>query len=141
MKGMTAEEVVRRLGLTPHPEGGFYRETFREPASTAIYYLLREGDSSAWHRMQNAAEVWHHYAGSTLELTVSTGKGRTVIRLGPDLAAGELPQAVVPVGVWQSARPVPGDPGWVLVGCTVAPAFRFTHFELAPPGWQPEEDR
>lgn len=140
MEGMTAEEVIDRLGLTPHPEGGFYRETFREPASTAIYYLLREDDRSAWHRMQNAAEVWHYYAGSPLELSVSTGKGRTVVRLGPDLAAGEVPQAVVPVGVWQSARPVPGHPGWVLVGCTVAPAFRFTHFELAPPGWQPEED-
>lgn len=140
MKGMTAEEVIRRLGLTPHPEGGFYRETFREPASTAIYYLLREGDSSAWHR-QNAPEIWHHYAGTTLELSISTGQGRTVIRLGPDLAAGEVPQVVVSAGVWQSARPLPGEDSWVLVGCTVAPAFRFTHFELAPPGWEPQEDR
>lgn len=139
MEGMTAEEVIHRLGLTPHPEGGFYRETFREPASTAIYYLLREGESSAWHR-QNAAEVWHHYAGATLELSVSTDQGKTVIRLGPDLAAGEVPQAVVPAGVWQSARPLPGGDPWALVGCTVAPAFRFTHFELAPPGWEPQED-
>jgi hypothetical protein len=137
---MTAEEVVRLLGLTPHPEGGFYRETFREPASTAIYFLLREGDVSVWHRVQNAAEVWHHYAGATLELTTSTGRGRTVLRLGPDLAAGEVPQAVVPGGVWQTARPLPGGPGWVLVGCTVAPAFKFTNFDMAPPGWEPGED-
>lgn len=140
MKGMAAEEVIRRLGLTPHPEGGYYRETFREPASTAIYYLLREGESSAWHR-QNAVEVWHHYAGAPLELSISTGKGKTVVRLGPDLDAGEVPQVVVPTGVWQSARALSGDDNWVLVGCTVAPAFRFTHFELAPPGWEPEEDR
>lgn len=138
---MTAEEVVRRLGLTPHPEGGFYRETFREPAGTAIYYLLRENDSSAWHRVQNAAEVWHHYAGAPLELSMSDGRGRTVVRLGPDLAAGEEPQAVVPAGLWQSARPLPGGAGWVLVGCTVSPAFKFTQFEMAPPGWEPEEDR
>ena len=138
MSGLTAEEVIQLLGLKPHPEGGFYRETFREPASTAIYFLLREGDVSAWHRMQNAAEVWHYYAGSPLELSLSTGRGRTVVRLGPDLAAGEAPQVVVPTGVWQTARTLGG---WVLVGCTVAPAFRFTHFELAPPGWEPEEDR
>jgi predicted cupin superfamily sugar epimerase len=140
LNGLTAEEVVGLLGLKPHPEGGFYRETFREAASTAIYFLLREGDVSAWHRMQNAAEVWHHYAGAPLELTTSTGHGRTVVRLGPDLAAGEVPQAVVPAGVWQTARPLPGDPGWVLVGCTVAPAFKFTNFDMAPPGWEPRED-
>ncbi len=133
---LTAEEVVRRLGLAPHPEGGFFRETFREPASTAIYYLLREGESSAWHRVGHAAEVWHHYAGAALELAFSTGRGKTILRLGSDLEAGEVPQAVVPAGVWQTARPL-GD--WVLVGCTVAPAFKFTQFEMAPPGWQPEE--
>jgi hypothetical protein len=136
LNGLTAEEVVRRLGLAPHLEGGFYRETFRDPAGTAIYYLLRASDSSAWHRVGHAAEVWHYYAGAALELTFSTGRGRTVVRLGPDLEAGEEPQAVVPAGVWQTARPL-GD--WVLVGCTVAPAFKFTQFELAPPGWQPEE--
>jgi len=132
---MTAEEVVARLGLKPHPEGGFYQETFRDDASTAIYYLLREGDSSAWHRVTHAAEVWHHYAGSALELCMSEGQGRQVIRLGMDLAAGEEPQAVVPPGVWQSARPLGG---WVLVGCTVAPGFEFANFEMAPPGWEPE---
>lgn len=137
LSDLTAEEVIRRLGLAPHPEGGFYRETFREPACTAIYFLLRAGDSSAWHRVGHAAEVWHHYAGGALELALSTdGRGKTVLRLGPDLEAGEEPQAVVPAGVWQTARPL-GD--WVLVGCTVAPAFKFTQFEMAPPGWEPEE--
>ena len=128
---MTAEEVVERLGMKPHPEGGFYQETFRDGASSAIYYLLREGDRSAWHRVTHAAEVWHHYAGATLELRLP-GK---VIRLGADLAAGEEPQAVVPPGVWQSARPLGG---WVLVGCTVAPGFEFSCFEMAPPGWEPD---
>ena len=132
---MTAEEVVAGLGLKPHPEGGFYQETFRDEASSAIYYLLREGDRSAWHRVTHAAEVWHHYAGAPLELCLSEGRGRKVIRLGMDLAEGEEPQAVVPPGVWQSARPLGG---WVLVGCTVAPGFEFANFEMAPPDWEPE---
>lgn len=137
---MTAEEIVERLGLQPHPEGGFYRETFRAPApdggraaSTSIYYLLREGDVSAWHRVVDADEVWHYYAGASLELTLSAdGRERRSVRLGTDLAAGERPQAVVPAGVWQAARPLGG---WVLVGCTVAPAFEFAGFEMAPPGF------
>ncbi len=104
-------------------------------ASTAIYYLLREGDVSAWHRVVDADEVWHHYAGGPLELSLSAdGRERSSIRLGSDLAAGERPQAVVLAGVWQSARPLAG---WVLAGCTVAPAFEFAGFEMAPPGWQP----
>jgi predicted cupin superfamily sugar epimerase len=132
---VTAEEVARRLGLQPHPEGGFYRETFRDAASTAICYLLRAGDVSAWHRVVNAAEAWHHYAGAPLELTLSPdGGGRETVRLGSDLAAGELPQAVVPAGAWQTARSL-GD--WTLAGCTVAPAFDFAAFEMAPAGWEP----
>jgi predicted cupin superfamily sugar epimerase len=139
---LTAEEVVGLLGLAPHPEGGFYRETFRaavaeggRAASTAIYYLLREGEVSAWHRVLDADEVWHHYAGGTLELTLAAeGQERSSVRLGADLAAGERPQAVVPAGVWQTARPLGG---WVLAGCTVAPAFEFAGFEMAPPGWEP----
>ena len=137
---MTAEEVIQLLGLLPHPEGGAYAETFRAPApegergaSTAIYYLLRSGELSAWHRV-DADEVWHHYAGAPLELALSDGAGRSVLRLGKDLAVGERPQAVVPAGVWQSARSL-GD--WTLVGCTVAPAFQFAGFEMAPPGWEP----
>lgn len=140
----SAEEVVRLLGLAPHPEGGFYRETFRgdrgeaaggdRGASTAIYYLLRAEDVSAWHRV-DADEVWHHYAGAPLELRLWRDGGEvSVIRLGSDLAAGERPQGVVPAGVWQSARPLGG---WVLVGCTVAPAFEFGGFEMAPAGWEP----
>lgn len=138
---LPAEEVIRLLGLAPHPEGGFYRETFRAAAadgrrgaSTAIYYLLRRGEVSAWHRV-DADEVWHFYAGAPLELLLSAdGRQRSTLRLGLDLAAGERPQAVAPAGTWQSARSL-GD--WTLVGCTVAPAFDFAGFELAPAGWEP----
>jgi hypothetical protein len=145
--GPGAGEVVRLLGLAPHPEGGFYKETFRPAgadggrgASTAIYYLLREGEASAWHRVHDADEVWHHYAGAPLELRIASGSadgpagGCTVVRLGADLLAGERPQAVVPAGAWQTARALGG---WVLAGCTVAPAFEFSSFEVAPPGWEP----
>ncbi len=138
---MTADEVVNFLGLIPHPEGGFYRETFRAPAaagergaSTAIYYLLRGGETSAWHRVVDADEVWHHYAGGPLELTLWDGRERSAVRLGADLAAGERPQAVVLAGVWQTARALAG---WTLVGCTVAPGFQFASFEMAPAGWEP----
>jgi uncharacterized protein len=137
--------IIRTLGLKPHPEGGHYRETFRDPialgegaaargASTAIYYLLQAGELSHWHRV-DAAEVWHWYAGAPLELLVSPdGKDTESLVLGLDLAAGERPQGVVPAKAWQSARSL-GD--WTLVGCTVAPAFQFEGFEMAPPGWQP----
>ncbi len=140
---LEAEEVIRLLGLLPHPEGGAYRETFRSPApegergaSTAIYYLLEAGKPSTWHRV-DADEVWHHYAGAPLEVTLAEGAGRSVLRLGRDLAAGERPQAVVPASVWQSARCLGGAGEWTLVGCTVAPAFQFSSFELAPEGWEP----
>jgi len=136
-EGPGAEEVIRLLGLAPHPEGGFYRETFKPAGaeggrgpSTAIYYLLREGEVSAWHRVRDADEVWHHYTGAPLELRIA---GETV-RLGSDLLAGERPQAVVPAGAWQTARALGG---WTLVGCTVAPAFQFSSFEMAPAGWEP----
>lgn len=137
--GTPAEEVIRLLGLAPHPEGGFFRETYRDPGSTAIYFLLREGDVSVWHRLLDRPEVWHHYAGAPLELTVfEEGNGLRTWRLGPDLQAGERPQAVVPAGVWQTARSLaPSRGGWTLVGCTVAPAFDFSVFEMAQPGWQP----
>ena len=139
---MTAEEVIRLLGLAPHPEGGCFRESFRAPApgggrgaSTAIYYLLRAGEVSAWHRVLDADEVWHHYAGGPLEIALSAdGRERAAVRLGTDLAAGERPQVVVPAGCWQAARPLRG---WTLVGCTVAPAFEFAGFEMAPAGWEP----
>lgn len=136
---LSTGEIVRLLDLAPHPEGGFYRQTFRDSrtidgsrgASTAIYYLLPAGETSAWHRVVDAAEVWHYYAGAALELVLSKD-GVTLVphRLGPDLAAGERPQCVVPAGVWQSAKSLGA---WTLVGCTVAPAFEFAKFELAPP--------
>ena len=137
----TAEAVIAALGLRPHPEGGAFRETFRDAASpgaraasTAIYYLLRTGEVSHWHRI-DAAEVWHWYAGAPLELSVSRdGRRREQMRLGGDVTAGERPQAVVPPGAWQSARSLGA---WTLAGCTVAPAFDFAHFELAPERWEP----
>lgn len=139
--GLSAEEVARLLDLAPHPEGGYYRETFRDPqgtggraASTAIYYLLPAGQVSAWHRV-DAAEIWHWHAGAPLELGLFAEGRHTVHRLGPDLAGGERPQGIVPAGVWQSARSLGG---WSLVGCTVAPGFEFAHFELAAQGEIPD---
>jgi predicted cupin superfamily sugar epimerase len=129
-------EVIRLLGLEPHPEGGHYRETFRDEracadgraASTAIYFLLRQGERSRWHRI-DAAEVWHWYAGSPLRLTLQNGNDAAqTILLGVDLAAGHRPQAVVPGHCWQSAESLGA---WTLVGCTVAPGFEFNRFELA----------
>ncbi|MBS0221426.1 MAG: cupin domain-containing protein [Proteobacteria bacterium] len=135
----TADEIIARLGLQPHPEGGHYRETFRaadQPrgAGTAIYFLLKAGERSHWHRV-DADEIWHHYAGAPLELSLSED-GHEVhrLRLGNDLAIGERPQAIVPRHTWQAARSLGR---WTLVGCTVAPAFDFKGFELAPPGWEP----
>ena len=139
---MTASEVIRLLDLRPHPEGGHYRETFRDPAGngngrshgTAIYYLLAVGECSEWHRV-DAAEIWHHYAGDPLVLTVSPdGHDASASRLGTNLAAGERPQLVVPAGHWQSATSLGS---WTLVGCTVSPGFDFAGFELAPPEWRP----
>jgi predicted cupin superfamily sugar epimerase len=136
----TATEIIARLELKPHPEGGHYRETFRDPnvdengraRSTAIYFLLARGERSHWHRI-DAVEVWHHYAGSALTLHIADQGGQRSIRLG-DLAAGEVPQAMVPAQAWQAAE-TSGD--WTLVGCTVAPGFDFATFELAPAGWVP----
>jgi uncharacterized protein len=136
-----AEEVIAALDLTPHPEGGFFRETFRDTApagergaSTAIYYLLRAGELSRWHRI-DAVEVWHWYAGAPLLLSLSPdGRHCETLRLGGALAAGERPQAAVRAGAWQSARSLGA---WTLAGCTVAPAFQFAGFELAADGWEP----
>lgn len=142
-EGLSAAEVARLLDLGPHPEGGFYRETFRDAAgaggraaSTAIYYLLPAGQVSAWHRV-DAAEIWHWHAGAPLELTLFAEGRHTVHRLGADLPGGERPQGVVPAGVWQSARSLGA---WTLVGCTVAPGFEFAHFQLAAPGEIPDAE-
>jgi predicted cupin superfamily sugar epimerase len=140
---LSADQVIAALGLSPHPEGGFYVETFRSAlgvesavhagvsrsASTAIYFLLRSQDFSALHRVRSD-EVWHHYLGDPLELCVLNEGRAERVRLGPDLLAGQRPQFVVPAGVYQGARPAPGSVGYTLCGCTVAPGFEFRDFEM-----------
>lgn len=142
---MQARDVIRLLELAPHPEGGWYRETWRAPlpegapqgqpaAGTAIYYLLEAGDVSHWHRV-DAAELWHWYAGAPLSLTTSSdGHDAVAVLLGPELAAGQRPQHVVPAGCWQTAVSLGA---WTLAGCTVSPAFDFAGFEMAPGDWRP----
>jgi hypothetical protein len=138
----TAAEIVARLELKPHPEGGYYRETFRDKRvdtngrafSTAIYFLLARGERSQWHRI-DAVEIWHYYAGSSLTLRIAhDGCTQHTVRLGPDVSQGERPQAIVPAQAWQTAE-TSGD--WTLVGCTVAPGFEFASFELASKEWAP----
>ena len=134
---LTAADVIRLLELKPHPEGGYFRETFRDArqveggraALTAAYYLLARGQRSHWHRI-DAAEVWLWHAGAPLALEIAHDE-RTVERvtLGADFLAGERPQAVVPAHVWQAAESL-GE--WTLASCTVAPGFEFAKFELAP---------
>lgn len=135
---MTADEIIRTLDLRPHPEGGWYRETWvaggeGRPAGTCIYFLLRSGERSHWHRV-DADEIWHYYAGSPLIVSISETIdgpfGNNM--LGIDLLSGQRPQIIVPAGHWQSACTT-GD--WTLAGCTVSPGFRFEGFELAPPGF------
>jgi uncharacterized protein len=141
MRALSPADMIRKLDLKPHPEGGHFRETFRDPrrengrsASTAIYYLLARGERSHWHRI-DAVEMWHYYAGAplVLEMTEETGPIRRM-KLGPDIAMGERPQGVVAAGHWQAAESL-GE--WTLVGCTVAPAFEFSAFEVAPKDWMP----
>jgi hypothetical protein len=139
---LSAREIVALLDLAPHPEGGHYRETFRDPradangrsAGTAIYYLLEAGEVSDWHRV-DAAEIWHYYAGAPLVITISpNGHDARAHHLGPELAAGQRPQIIVPANHWQSATSLGA---FTLVGCTVAPGFDFAGFELAPKNWRP----
>ena len=136
-----AGALIAALGMTAHPEGGHYVETWRDApqdgargSGSAILFLLRRREVSRWHRI-DAVEVWHHYDGAPLELRISPD-GRTVTRhrLGDDVLAGDRPQVVVPANAWQSARSLGA---WTLVGCTVAPAFEFAGFELAPDDWEP----
>lgn len=137
---MTAEGIIATLGLAPHPEGGWYRQTWAaeaapglRPAGTAILFLLAHGERSHWHRV-DATEIWHFHAGAPMELAMSTrDEGPAMAhRLGPDVMAGDMPQLIVPARFWQSARTLGG---WTLVSCTVSPGFRFDGFELAPPGF------
>jgi hypothetical protein len=136
----SARAIIDHLGLQPHPEGGWYRETVRAAgaeggrgACTSILFLLEAGQRSHWHRV-DANEIWLHQAGSGLTLSTSDGVAVAEHRLGPDLFGGEVLQAVVTPGEWQAAQA--GD-GWALVACVVAPAFDFAGFELASPGWEP----
>ena len=133
----TADRIIAHLGLAPHPEGGWYRETWTGPevggraSGTAILFLLKTGERSHWHRV-DADEIWLWHAGAPLVLSIGAESARDV-RLGPAVLAGEVPQAVVPKGWWQAAR---STGAWTLVSCTVSPGFRFDGFELAPPGWE-----
>lgn len=138
---MRPQEIIEALSMQRHPEGGWYVQTFRDELggerghSTAIYYLLEAGERSHWHRVHDAAEVWHYYAGAPLALHRSAdGEASETIVLGIDLLKGERPQAIIPADWWQSAESL-GD--FTLVGCTVAPGFEFSSFEMAPPDWKP----
>ena len=141
---LPAASVAAALGLLPHPEGGHYRETWRDAppdgspdgargVGTSILFLLAAGERSHWHRV-DAAEAWHWHAGAPLRLRIADGGTIADHRLGPDLGAGEFPFGLVPPGAWQAAESLGA---WTLVACTVSPAFRFEGFELAPPGWEP----
>jgi predicted cupin superfamily sugar epimerase len=139
----SAQEVIAELGMQPHPEGGHFVETYRDRpptgergAVTAIYFLLKSGEVSRWHRV-DAAEIWNWYAGAPLRISIAELEGAPPKEhlLGPNVLAGARPQAVVPAHAWQSARTL-GD--WTLVGCVVAPAFQYEGFELAPEDWEPE---
>jgi predicted cupin superfamily sugar epimerase len=139
-EALTAEDVIRQHDLKPHPEGGWFRETFRDATgphgrahSTAILFLLKAGEVSRWHKV-DAAELWHWYGGAPLLLEVKHGKARHQYRLGPDWHKGEHTHAAVPAHAWQSARSLGA---WTLLGCTVAPGFDFGGLELAPDDFTP----
>lgn len=142
MSGEDVRRLIDRMGLQAHPEGGWYKETYRDVpegggrgAVTQIYYLLAAGELSAWHRVTDATEIWHHYAGAPLVLTLSpNGHDAEAHTLGADVLGGQRPQVVVPPGWWQTAESL-GQ--WTLCGCTVAPAFEFSGFEMAPSDWRP----
>ncbi|HYO95976.1 MAG TPA: cupin domain-containing protein [Polyangiaceae bacterium] len=138
-----ADSIIHTLGLLPHPEGGHYREIFRAPvavsrqrhasarsASTAIYFLLRAAEFSAFHRV-SSDELWHHYVGDPLELIAVDADGLRSSVLGHRLQLGERPIGIVPANTWQAARPMQGPHGFALCGCTVAPGFDFADFQLA----------
>lgn len=140
---LTADQIIDLLELSLHPEGGYFRETFRDDAkvngrsaSTAIYFLVRKNQNAYWHKI-DSAEMWHWYAGAAMELHLfdEANKKKQVLTLGNDFMSSQRPQLLVPPGAWQYAETL-GD--WTLVGCTVAPGFEFEHFELVPPNWEPK---
>lgn len=138
------DRLIAMLDLAPHPEGGWYRETWRDSppgggrgAGTAILYLLKQGEASHWHRVRDADEVWYWHAGGPLALSLAAPDAAapaSIHLLGPDIGAGEMPQVIVPKDHWQAARP---KGAFTLVSCSVSPAFEFSAFEMAPPGWEP----
>ncbi len=135
---MQPEDIINTLDMQPHPEGGWYKETWRNTAEpralgTAIYFLLEAHQHSHWHKV-DADEMWHWYAGSPMSLHQNNGAVTSVEILGPDLLQGQRPQLLVTKDNWQKSVPVDG---WVLVGCTVVPGFMFEGFELAEAGWEP----
>lgn len=138
---MDAQAIIDHLQLDPHPEGGHYRQTWvaeagedERASGTSIYFLLKEGEQSLWHRVIDAAEIWHYYAGAPLILSMAASEEGPAVDhlLGPDLAAGQEPQLIVPVNHWQAAR---STGAYTLVGCTVSPGFLFEKFVLAEPGF------
>lgn len=140
-----AERLIETLGLQPHPEGGWYRETWHGPegpdgraVGTAIHFLLKAGERSHWHRV-DAHEIWLWHGGDPLRLSLAASDAGPVreVALGGDLSAGQAVQHVVAVSEWQAAEPLPGSSGYTLVSCVVTPGFDFAGFELAPEGWQP----
>lgn len=141
----TATDIIAALKMKPHPEGGHYAETFRDasshgerPLSTAIYFLLQAGETSHWHKVTDAVEIWHWHAGAPLVLSQSpNGIDAFSQHLGPNVLGGEHPQIIVPADHWQTATSL-GT--WTLVGCTVAPGFEFSKFVLAAPDWRPGHD-
>jgi hypothetical protein len=137
---VTAEELIERLGLEPHPEGGHYAQTWRgargedgRDLASAIHFLLRAGERSHWHRV-DAVEIWSWHAGAPLQLSIAEGDASRTAVLGDDVVTGQRPHEVVPAGAWQAAESL-GE--WTLVSCFVVPGFEFDGFELAPPGWSP----
>lgn len=142
---MTAEELIAALDLAPHPEGGWYRETFRSKAdpgeraaATAVYYVMQSGQRSRWNRV-DADEMWLWHGGDPLDLTIAESEHRAArtVRLGGRVGEGERPQVIVPAGCWQAAEPVDGEAGYTFLSCVVAPAFEFANYELSPAGWAP----
>jgi uncharacterized protein len=138
----TAAHIIERLELAPHPEGGWYRQTWRaeaaageRPGGTAIHFLLEAHQRSHWHKV-DAAELWLWHAGAPIALSITAEQSAPAVahRLGGDVLAGEMPQVLVPAGRWQAAEPLGG---WALVSCVVVPGFRFDGFELAPSDWRP----
>ena len=137
----TASQIIEKLNLSPHPEGGWYRQTWiadtaaGRPSGSAIYYLLEAGQRSHWHRI-DSTEIWHFHAGAALQLSTAASDSDPVVEsvLGPHILSGQTAQIIVPEQHWQSAKSL-GD--WTLVGCTVSPAFHFEGFHMAPPDWAP----